>query len=266
MKNKILSVGILAMTFVLAGNAYAVGQNEGTQGSADPSGIHEPGTGLENPEMKAENQGTGQGLSNTSEVVNSVVQSITVGTGTVATGTPVQQRLRDGSETGNEVRNQGEEKQAQNQLATSAGKLNGLQNAEQRRSQVANAVQAMLQVADRNGGIGQQVKEIAQNQTQNQEKLEAGLEKVQSRSGIAKFFFGPNYGEINKAKQVLVQNQEQIIQLNQLKAQITNETDAQNLAEQIQVLEQTNSEIQNSLNQSEKGFSLLGWAFKMFAK
>jgi len=257
MKNKILFGSALAMTFVIAGSVLAAGQNIETQGSAGPSGIHEPGTGLENPEIKAENQGTGQALQNTNMVNQPMVNG---------TGTPVQQRLRDGSEVGDEVRNQGEEKQMRNQVATSTGKLVGSQNAEQRRSQVANAVQAMLQIADRNGGIGQQVKEIAQTQNQNQEKLEAGLEKVRSRSLFAKFFIGANYGEINKTKKLLGQNQEQIAQLNQLKIQVVNEADAQSLAEQIQVLEQVNLEIQNSLDQSQQGFSLLGWAFKMFAK
>ena len=257
MKNKILLGGTLAMTFVIAGSVLADGQNIETQGSAGPSGIHEPGTGLENPEIKAENQGTGQALQNTNMVNQPMVNG---------TGTPIQQRLRDGSEAGDEVRNQGEEKQMRSQVETSTGKLVGSQNAEQRRSQVANAVQAMLQIADRNGGIGQQVREIAQTQTQNQEKLEAGLAKVQSRSKLAKFFFGPNYGEIKNAEKLLTQNQEQIAQLNQLKAQVANEGDAQSLTEQIQVLEQANAEIQNSLDQSQQGFSLLGWAFKLFAK
>jgi hypothetical protein len=253
MKNKILFGSALIMTFIITGSALAAG----------PSGIHEPGTGLENPEIKVENQGTGQGLDDSSKVNRPAIRPAVMAT---STGTPVQQRLRDGSEAGDEVRNQGEEKQVRNQAATSTGKLVGSQKAEQRRSQVANAVQAMLQVANRNGGIGQQVKEIAQTQTQNQEKLEAGLAKVQSRSKLAKFFFGPNYGEIKNAEKLLTQNQEQIAQLNQLKVQVANEGDAQSLTEQIQVLEQANAEIQNSLDQSQQGFSLLGWAFKMFSK
>jgi len=110
--------------------------------------------------------------------------------------------LQDGSGTGNQVQNQGETNQVQNQEqeATQAKSGNGLQVAEQRRSKVANAVQEMLQVAEKNGGIGQKVKTIAQTQTQNQDKLETSLQKVQSRSGFSKFFVRPNYGEANNAK------------------------------------------------------------------
>jgi len=138
--------------------------------------------------------------------------------------------------------------------------------AEQRRSEVANAVQEILQVAEKDSGIGEQVKIIAQTQTQNQEKLETSLQKVQSRSGFAKFFVGPNYGEINNAKKLLEQNREQIKQLGQIKNQLANQDDQQKLTEQVQLLEQSNQEIENSLNTLQRGFSLFGWIFRLFVK
>jgi len=138
--------------------------------------------------------------------------------------------------------------------------------AEQRRSEVANAVQEILQVAEKDSGIGEQVKIIAQTQTQNQEKLETSLQKVQSRSGFAKFFVGPNYGEINNAKKLLEQNREQIKQLGQNKNQLSNQDDQQKLTEQVQLLEQSNQEIENSLNTLQRGFSLFGWIFRLFVK
>jgi len=133
---------------------------------------------------------------------------------------------------------------------------------------VANAAQEMLQMADRNeeNGIGQQVRTIAQTQTQNHEKLEVSLQKVQGRNGLVKFFIGPNYGEINSAKKTLEQNREQIKQLSQVKNQLANEGDQQTLTEQIQLLEQANLEIENSLDVSQKGFSLFGWMFRLFSK
>ena len=228
MKNKILMAGVLAMTFALAGNAYAVGQNS-----------------------------------------EQVQAGTNTNTGT-QTQQQTQQKLQDGTGTGNQVQNQNQVKNQgeANQIQTSGqqGTQSGSAVAQQRRSQVANAVQEMLQVAERNGGIGQQVKTIAQTQTQNQEKLEASLQKVQSRSGFAKFFVGPNYGEINNAKKILEQNREQIKQLNQIKTQLSNQGDQQTLTQQIQTLEQANLEIENSLGTAQKGFSLFGWMFKLFSK
>ncbi|MDE2097236.1 MAG: hypothetical protein KGL39_08325 [Patescibacteria group bacterium] len=131
----------------------------------------------------------------------------------------------------------------------------------QRRSAVANAVQQMLQVADRTGGIGQQIRVIAQNQEQNQIKAEDNLTQVQSRNAVVKFLIGPNYGAINNAQKLIQQNQQQIQQLTQLKSQVTNQSDQQQLTQQIGVLEQANQQLGASLQQASQGFSLLGWLF-----
>ena len=135
---------------------------------------------------------------------------------------------------------------------------------EPKRSEVADVVQEMLQIAERDDEVGQQVKIIAQTQTQNQEKIKVSLQKVQSRNSFTKFFVGPNYGEVNNVKKLLEQNREQIKHLDRI--QITSEDDKQKLTEQVKLLEQTNREIENSLNTSQKGFSLFGWIFRMFAK
>jgi len=158
----------------------------------------------------------------------------------------------------NQQQKQGEDQQIQNN-----GK-NG--NLTQRRSQVANAVQEMLQVAERNGGIGEQIRTIAQNQNQNQEKIEDSLTKVQKRNTFTRFIVGPNYGEINNTQKILEQNRQHIEQLNQIKDQIIDQVDQQQLLEQIQALEQTNLEVESSLGEAQKGFSLLGWLFKAFSR
>jgi hypothetical protein len=177
-------------------------------------------------------------------------------------------QLQDGSgniiQNQNQIENKGEENKIQNSEQEGTEKQDKANlDATQRRSQVANAVQEMLQVADRNRGIGQQVRVIAQTQTENKEKLELGLEKVQTRSNFAKFFIGPKYGEIDNLENLLEQNKEQINQLNQIKVQISNSGDEKILTEQIKTLEQYNLEIETSLSLEQKGFSLLGWLAKM---
>lgn len=165
----------------------------------------------------------------------------------------------------NRVMNQGENTQIQTQEQNTIQTQDGAKNkdnsglGEQRRSQVANAIQAMLQIAERSGGIGQQVKVIAQNQNQNQIKLEKNIEKIQTRSGFAKFFIGPNYGEIKDAQKTLEQNREQVRQMNQVSIQLENVGDQQQLTEQIRILEQANQEIEVLIAGAQKGFSLFGW-------
>ncbi len=58
---------ILASLLVLAFLCSAALASGGED--AGPKGIHEAGTGIENPEMKEEAQGTGQGLEDEEEVV-----------------------------------------------------------------------------------------------------------------------------------------------------------------------------------------------------
>lgn len=69
MTKKILLVSsMLIMTLALSSSVYASSTNKGQSGqvsSSNSNGVHEPGTGLENPELKEENKGTGQGLQNT---------------------------------------------------------------------------------------------------------------------------------------------------------------------------------------------------------
>ncbi len=141
--------------------------------------------------------------------------------------------------------------QQQDKLQTTSSK--------QMKSQVASAVQAMLSIAEGDATIGQQIRTIAQNQNQNQEKIQKNIENIQSRSSFAKMLIGPNYGEIKDAKKTLEQNKLQIQQLNQIRTQLSNQGDQQMLTEQIKVLEGANQEIENVLNQSQSGFSLFGW-------
>lgn len=213
-----------------------------------------------------------------------VVQTQAVGNnsnqGTKAgqTDTTVQGQTGNAIQTNeqNKVMNQGESTQIQTQEQntiqaqdgtvekTNKGKSSS-NPSEQRRSQVANAVQAMFQVADQNGGIGQQVRTIAQNQNQNQVKLEQNVEKIQSRGGFAKFFVGPNYGEIKNAQKTLEQNREQIRQLNQIGTQLSNQGDQRQLTKQIRILEQVSQEIETLLTDAQSGFSLFGWLNKLIS-
>ena len=100
---------------------------------------------------------------------------------------------------------------------------------------------------------------------QNQEKLETSIKKIQSRSGFAKFFIGSNYGEIKNSQKVLDQNKEQIKKLNELRTQIINQGDQLQVIEQIQALEEVNQQIETLLDESQKGFSLFGWLFRLFS-
>jgi len=135
---------------------------------------------------------------------------------------------------------------------------------EQRRSQVANAVHQMLQVADRVGGIGEQVRVIAQSQQQNHEEVENELDKIKERSGFTKFFIGPKYEEIEKAKDLIKQDKEKITKLEELKSTLTSEEDKVKVDEQISIIKGAITEVEKIVGEEQTGFSLFGWLAKIF--
>ena len=137
---------------------------------------------------------------------------------------------------------------------------------EERRSRVANAVQEMLAVADRNPVIGQQVRTVAQNQSQEQGEMEGALQVAKKRNGVVKFLIGPNYKELKKVENRLENCKNYLKELEALRDQLGDSADAEILTQQIRSMEQIGAELENEANQEKNGMSLFGWLFKWMAK
>jgi len=216
-KIKVLSaLALIAVALPAFAAMEKVGQVEVNKiNDGEQKGIHEPGTGIVNPELKAENN-------ENVDVTNQIV------------GLGLEKGLN----------------------ATSS----------ERRSRVANSVMEMLQVADRNGGIGQQIREVAQNQQMEMTQTEEVLNDIRNRGQFKKFLFGPDYKKVGDAEALLVRHEERLTQLKQLQVQITNEIDKTMLELRIMEMEQVKLEMQKEVTDSEKGFSLFGWLNKMIFK
>ncbi len=152
--------------------------------------------------------------------------------------------------------------QSQNQYQGSNASLQG----EQRRSMVANAVQEMLQVAERNPEFGPQIALIAQSQNQEQAQVEVVMEKAKNRGQLRKLFFGPDYQNLNLAKDRLANHDEKINELKDLVSNITNEVDAQLLNDQIKAMEEVKTSIEKEIDSELAKPSLFGWLRRMFIK
>ena len=237
MKNKILLVSTLAIIFVFAGNVYAVGQNSGdAKGNQSQQQIQTTNQGEDN-QVQTQNNEPGQ---NGNAVVNQVQSQ---GQNTPVTG---QQ---------NQEQNQGQNKGQQGEI-----------NAEQHRSSVANFVQSLLQVADREGGIGEQVRTIAQQQNQSVDITVQAMEMVQKRSRVKTFFFGSDYKNLGALRSEIVQTQNRAKQLNGLIENVQNVGDKTELQSQVQIIEQEQARIENFIKDQEGKFSLFGWFVKLFNK
>jgi hypothetical protein len=139
----------------------------------------------------------------------------------------------------------------------------GSADAIQRRSRVANAVQAMLQISENNEGVGEQIRIIAQNQNKEMEKIEEDLESVKQRSKFLRFLIGPKYGQIDSIEERLEENSGKLEELIQLKENLSEE-DVEVIDVQIQVIKEIKEELLTELDLEKSGFHLFGWLSKLF--
>jgi len=205
-------------------------------------------------------------------------------------GTQTQQKLQvSPSPTGNQVQNQnkvktqneGEDSQIQtntqeqenlgeNQETQGQGMPKEIsprsETATQNMSNVAQKVEELLTTETLQGGIGQQVKTIAQEQKTAQEQIRTELGKVDSRGGLLKSIIGPDFNALKNMQKQMEQNQLRIQQLVQLQNQLVNKGDITQVQEMAQSLTDQNIALQDRINLEEQSGSLFGWLFKLFAK
>ncbi len=264
MRKKIIISGVAALALIFAGQALAASTNKG---SADSGPVEQAAqTGMQDQAAQAGQQveTANQGEDSQMQAENQVQVQADAESDASATAGGVGTQLREQEELTDESGAARQAGQLSQNQAKGQNQANG--RALERRSRVANAVQEMLQVAERNQGIGQQIRTIAQAQNQEQEQIEAEMAQVKNRGQIRKFFFGPDYKSLNTVADRLAKHAEKIAQLKALLPQINDADDIANLQEQIAVMEGITAEIQNEADSASKGFSLFGWLNKMFSK
>jgi len=225
MKNKILIIFISVFVSIFMVDAYVIAQ----QGS---------GAGADNQNQQ-QTQTINQGEDSEIQVQN-------------------QEQVQNEEGVGNQVQNQ-EQGQEQVQQPQSQGQA----NAEQHRSTVANFVQNLQEVADREAGIGEQVRTIAQQQNQSATTTIQAMEKVQTRNRVKTFFLGTDYNNLGNLRSEMVHTRNRLEQLERLVENVQNEGDRIELQNQIQTLEQEQIRIENFVKAEERRFSLFGWLVKL---
>ena len=176
------------------------------------------------------------------------------------------------SKNANVVKNQAGTEDTEATTDDSQGKKDKLKEnkgqitAQEHRSVVANFVQGLLAVADREGGIGQEVRAIAQQQNDTKDRTADLINAVESRSKIKTFFIGTSYKNLGELRSQMVQTRNQIDQLKKIVDRANNEQDKTELQTQIQTLQQQQAGINSFIVQNENKFSLFGWAVKLFNK
>ncbi len=182
----------------------------------------------------------------------------------------------------NQVKNQGTEMIIQSQqremekegeLQTGAGNQENAQydqarseKALEKMSEVAKKVQELQMLGESEGGIGQQIREIAQNQTESQARVQEQVRVMDSRQGLMKTLLGPEYKAMNQIRLEIAENQLRIRQMEDFANQLVNQAEGTKIREMIQALTQQNTALQERLGEEEQVKSMFGWLMRLFQK
>jgi hypothetical protein len=164
----------------------------------------------------------------------------------------------------NELQVRTAEKLEAKENATRSG--NRSEVARQNMSEVAKQVESLLDIKDDGTGLGSQVREIAREQNQAQEKIKGELDKLDSRGRFMKTLFGADPEAIENLRQQMEQNRVRIQQLQELKTQTQNQADENQMQETIKVMIDQNTALADQIQTEEQTKGLFSWLARWFAQ
>ena len=137
-------------------------------------------------------------------------------------------------------------------------------NGEQHRSTVSTFVQNLLGVANKEIGIGEEVKAVAAEQEKSKEKVADAIDKVKNRNAIKTFLIGTDWKNIGELRSDMTTTENRINRLKNLLGETTSSGNQAILQSQITSLEEQQTKIDNFIKTNESKFSLLGWLVRLF--
>lgn len=236
------SIVLLVCLVMMSSLVFAAGQ-----------GVHEPGTGIEDPELKEVNQETGQG------------QDVTTTSQTMNKGDSQQLQNKEEVKTQlNELKQSMQQKQQQlNSESEKTGSGEKVQQMMKNQNQVRVAAQTLSQMKEMLGNKGEQISAIAKefdNSIQSTIKFE---EKIQTRSAFSRFFAGGDKKAAEEIEAEATKNQERIQELKQLKEQADCDEEVKTMMqEQIQQMEQEQTRLNELAQKEKKSKGMFGWIWK----
>lgn len=139
--------------------------------------------------------------------------------------------------------------------------------ADEHRSAVASFVQGLLDVADRQalGGIGEDVREMAKQQNDTEDKVGPMLDEIKNRSKVKKFFFGADLGVTKEVKKEIMDSQKKLDDLEKAKGLFEGEDKVQ-FEMQIKNLKENITVVLADVQAEEEKPSMFGWLKRFFAR
>lgn len=152
------------------------------------------------------------------------------------------------------------EQNDQNDQASSTADLT---EAESHRSSVANFVQSLLKVADREPGIGEEVRVIAREQKESGSTTVQVMRELEDRGGFKTFLLGTDYKNLGVLRREIATSSRQIERLKALSSETADVQVKADLAAQIDTLESNQIKVDKFIQDQENAFSLFGWLARL---
>ncbi|HYF10003.1 MAG TPA: hypothetical protein VD967_00115 [Candidatus Paceibacterota bacterium] len=142
----------------------------------------------------------------------------------------------------------------------------GAKMSAEHRSAVASFVQKLLSVADRDGGIGSEVRAVAKSQNDSASTSAEAIAKVEAKGKLRTLLFGADYKNLGQLRSEMATTANNIAKLKNLLSRATSEEVKADLSAEIKALENFEAKIEAFVKAHESSFSLFGWFTKAFSK
>jgi len=134
------------------------------------------------------------------------------------------------------------------------------------RSTTSLVVKSLLSIANRDGGIGAEVRLVAREQASTSAKVKEDMDDLNSESKVKVFFFGPDYKNLGELRSTIVTTENHIARLEKVQNRAVSTSVKADLQVQIEALKAQASSTQAFIDANESKLSLLGWFVRIFSK
>ena len=140
----------------------------------------------------------------------------------------------------------------------------GMKTGEQHRSDVAQVVQELEKIADKDNKIAKELKAVAQEEKKASEKVKEKMNAVDERGGFKTFLIGSDYKNLGELRSELVTTDNDLTRLKKALEKATDASVRADLEAQINELSKIKSDAEAFVKSIEGKFSLFGWLVRMF--
>lgn len=140
----------------------------------------------------------------------------------------------------------------------------GKMTSQEHRNKVAEVVEGLTELAGKDQNIGEEVRQVAQEQRESNERSTKAMEAVETRGKFRTFLFGTDYKNVGVIRSELVKTGSHINRLTKAKDRTEDEEVKAELDTQITSLQEIKSRTESFVQENEDKFSLLGWLVRLF--